>query len=86
MKKHVLNAELNDKKATLKRVLDEDYRINSELLKGQGVHTKGDIVVALRKKAFSLKSFPAKQTPSSNPTMTERKPSNPLANNYTAKK
>lgn len=77
MKKQVLNSELNDKRVTLKRILDENYKMNTELLKKQGIRNKGDIMVALRKKAFSLKAFPTARSHQPTNPATDRKPTNP---------
>lgn len=87
MKKKVLNAELADKKTTLKKVLDENYKMNTELLKTQGIKTKGDVVVALRKKALSLRAFPgAVSTKVPQTSTTTRKASNPLGVTQSVKK
>jgi hypothetical protein len=58
MKKQILAAELKDKRTNLKKVLEENYKMNTEILKAQGIHNKADIIATLRKKTFSLKSFP----------------------------
>jgi hypothetical protein len=55
MKKQILAA---DKRTNLKKVLEENYKMNTEILKAQGIHNKADIIATLRKKTFSLKSFP----------------------------
>lgn len=77
MKKTVLAAELEDKRNTLKGILDGNYKMNSEKLKGRGIRTTTDIamaVVTMREKAQSMKMIP-KSNRSMGGIILERKPS-----------
>lgn len=79
MKKEVLMAELEDKKLTLKRKLQDNLKINSEILRHKGVETKDQIIGVLRKKAESVRNFSrmAKTDRKNDSTikLTARKPS-----------
>lgn len=77
MKKEVLVAELEDRRATLKGILDGNFKMQSEILRNRGIKTTTHIAEAMqtmREKAQSMKFIP-KTSRSIAAVLPTRKPS-----------